>query len=51
MKSAGAVTESSWEQGRFPVERLITTYDLDRINEAVQAAESGTVVKPVLLMH
>lgn len=40
-----------WEQGRFPVERLITTYDFDRINEAVEAAEAGTVVKPVLLMH
>jgi aryl-alcohol dehydrogenase len=40
-----------WEQGRFPVERLVTTYDFDRINEAVEAAESGTVVKPVLLMR
>jgi aryl-alcohol dehydrogenase len=40
-----------WEQGRFPVDRLVTTYDFDRINEAVEAAESGAVVKPVLLMR
>jgi aryl-alcohol dehydrogenase len=39
-----------WEQGRFPVDRLMTFYDFDRINEAVADAESGTVVKPVLRM-
>ena len=40
-----------WEQGRFPVERLMTHYDFDRIEEAVADAESGAVVKPVLRMH
>ena len=40
-----------WEQGRFPVERLMTYYDFDRIEEAVADAESGAVVKPVLRMH
>jgi aryl-alcohol dehydrogenase len=39
-----------WEEGRFPVERLMTHYDFDRIQEAVQAAESGDVIKPVLRM-
>jgi aryl-alcohol dehydrogenase len=39
-----------WRQGRFPVDRLMTYYDFDRINEAAAAAEAGTVVKPVLRM-
>jgi aryl-alcohol dehydrogenase len=39
-----------WEEGRFPVERLMTHYDFDRIDEAVAAAECGDVVKPVLRM-
>jgi aryl-alcohol dehydrogenase len=39
-----------WEQGRFPVDRLMTFYDFDRINEAATDAEAGTVVKPVLRM-
>lgn len=37
-----------WEQGRFPAERLITTYDFDNINEAAHDAETGKTVKPVL---
>jgi aryl-alcohol dehydrogenase len=40
-----------WRQGRFPVERLMTFYDFDQINEAAAAAEAGTVVKPVLRMR
>jgi aryl-alcohol dehydrogenase len=39
-----------WRQGRFPVDRLMTFYDFDQINEAAGAAEAGTVVKPVLRM-
>jgi aryl-alcohol dehydrogenase len=39
-----------WEQGRFPVERLITYYDFDRIEKAVHDAESGRAIKPVLRM-
>lgn len=39
-----------WEQGRFPVERLMTHYDFDRIEEAVADAESGRAIKPVLRM-
>ncbi len=38
-----------WRQGRFPFDRLITTFGLEKINEAEQAMKSGTVVKPVLL--
>lgn len=39
-----------WEEGRFPVERLMAHYDFDRIEDAVRDAESGEVVKPVLRM-
>jgi aryl-alcohol dehydrogenase len=39
-----------WEQGRFPVERLMGFYDFERIDEAVADAEQGKVVKPVLRM-
>jgi aryl-alcohol dehydrogenase len=38
-------------QGTFPVDRLMTFYDFDQINEAAAAAEAGTVVKPVLRMR
>ncbi|THC43102.1 NAD(P)-dependent alcohol dehydrogenase [Streptomyces sp. A1499] len=38
-----------WRQGRFPFDRLITTFPLARISDAERAALDGTVVKPVLL--
>jgi aryl-alcohol dehydrogenase len=37
-----------WRQGRFPFYRLIKFYDLDDLNEAVRASESGAVTKPVV---
>jgi aryl-alcohol dehydrogenase len=37
-------------QGRFPLDRLVTFFPLDAVADAVEALESGTVVKPVLLM-
>jgi aryl-alcohol dehydrogenase len=37
-----------WRAGRFPIDRLIRTYDFDQINEAGDAALAGDVVKPVL---
>ena len=40
-----------WEQGRFPVERLIRHYDFDQINEAAADMEQGRVIKPVLRMR
>jgi aryl-alcohol dehydrogenase len=36
--------------GRFPHDRLITTYPFARINEAVADMKAGKVVKPVLIM-
>jgi len=39
-----------WRQGRFPVDRMMVTYDFDRIEDAVRDAEAGTTVKPVLVM-
>lgn len=39
------------EEGRFPYERLITTYPFEDINRAIADAKSGVVVKPVLLME
>ena len=38
------------EQGRFPVERLMTFYDFDQIDEAAHDAESGRTIKAVLRM-
>jgi aryl-alcohol dehydrogenase len=38
------------EAGRFPFDRLIAFYDLENINEALEDAESGAVVKPVIRM-
>jgi len=36
-------------QGRFPFDRLIQKFRFDQINEALHAAETGKVVKPVLV--
>jgi len=37
-----------WQQGRFPVERIISHYDFDAIDQAAHDAEEGRVIKPVL---
>jgi aryl-alcohol dehydrogenase len=37
-----------WQAGRFPFDRLIEEFPLDKINEAEQASLSGRVIKPVL---
>ncbi|MGB8875728.1 MAG: hypothetical protein WCD11_05405 [Solirubrobacteraceae bacterium] len=39
-----------WRQGRFPVERIMTHYRFEEIDQAARDAEEGKVVKPVLLM-
>jgi aryl-alcohol dehydrogenase len=39
-----------WEQGRFPVDRLMRHYDFDAIEEAAHDAEQGRTIKPVLRM-
>ncbi|HZC10211.1 MAG TPA: NAD(P)-dependent alcohol dehydrogenase [Mycobacterium sp.] len=38
-----------WRQGRFPFERLVSTYGLEEINDAVADSLSGVAVKPVVL--
>ncbi|MFH1490591.1 MAG: NAD(P)-dependent alcohol dehydrogenase, partial [Pseudomonadota bacterium] len=35
-------------QGRFPFDRMITFYPLDKINQAAEDMEKGRVIKPVL---
>ena len=35
-------------QGRFPLDRLVTEYQLSEINEAAEASVRGDAVKPVL---
>ena len=41
-----------WQRkGLFPYERLISTYHFSDINRALADAESGRVIKPVLLMR
>ncbi len=37
-------------QGRFPLERLVTFYGLDQINQAATDSESGRAIKPILKM-
>lgn len=37
-------------RGQFPIDRLIKTYPLDQINQAIGDMESGKVVKPVIVM-
>jgi aryl-alcohol dehydrogenase len=38
-----------WRAGRFPIERMMTTYPLSDINAAEADAASGTTIKPVLI--
>jgi len=38
-----------WQQGQFPIEKLVKTYDFTDINTAFSASESGDVVKPLLV--
>jgi aryl-alcohol dehydrogenase len=37
-----------YRQGRFPIDRMITFYPFDEINQAVEDMEKGRVIKPVL---
>lgn len=39
-----------WRRGRFPMDRLISTFDFDDIAVAFEAARTGSVIKPVLRM-
>ena len=37
-------------RGKFPLEKLVRFYDFDEINQAIEDAEEGGVVKPILRM-
>lgn len=39
-----------YREGRFPFDRLIAFYDLDKINDAVRDTEAGRTIKPVIRM-
>ena len=40
-----------WQQGEFPFDKLVTTFDsIDAIDDAVNAMSSGEVVKPVVVI-
>jgi aryl-alcohol dehydrogenase len=39
-----------WRRGQFPVDRMMTVYDFDQIDQAAHDAEAGLVIKPVLLI-
>ncbi len=38
-----------WQAGRFPLERLVRTYEADAIDDAVADSASGATIKPVLV--
>jgi aryl-alcohol dehydrogenase len=38
-----------WKQGRFPIDKLVKTYDFADINTAFADSASGAVVKPLLV--
>lgn len=40
-----------YRQGLFPFDRLIERFPFEKINEAIEACESGEVIKPVLCMN
>jgi aryl-alcohol dehydrogenase len=40
-----------FRDGRLPLDKLVKTYPLEKINEAVDDLDHGRVVKPVLTMR
>ena len=38
-----------YEAGRLPIDKLVTTYPFERINEAIADAHTGVCIKPVLV--
>jgi len=38
-----------YKQGIFPFDKLVTKFEFSKINEAMHAAESGAVIKPVIV--
>ncbi|WP_318567416.1 NAD(P)-dependent alcohol dehydrogenase [Salinigranum marinum] len=39
-----------WQQGRFPFDEIVTKYEFGELHEAIEDAEEGTTIKPVLQM-
>lgn len=39
-----------YQQGRFPIDKLVTYYDFDDINKAVEDMEKGKILKGILKM-
>lgn len=39
-----------YSEGVLPIDKIVTTYSFDRVNEAVEDSLTGKVIKPVLLM-
>lgn len=39
-----------YKEGRFPIDRLITKYKFEDINQAFEDSHSGRTIKPVLIM-
>jgi len=39
-----------YQQGRFPIDKLVSFYDLKDINQAAEDSENGTVIKPIIRM-
>ena len=39
-----------YKQGRFPFDKLITCYEFEDINQAVEDTEEGKAIKAVLRM-
>ncbi len=40
-----------YKEGRFPIDRLVTKYRFDEINQAFEDSHNGKVIKPVLVMN
>ena len=39
-----------YRSGAFPFDRLVTYYELDRIEDAFRDCEAGTTIKPIVRM-
>lgn len=40
-----------YREGKFPIDRLVQTCPFEQINEAIAAANAGSVVKPILVFE
>jgi aryl-alcohol dehydrogenase len=40
-----------YREGKFPFDRLVQTFPFEQINEAIAAANAGSVIKPVLVFE